>query len=102
MTKYNLTRNVICLAVLLMLSACSTALVRPSTMDELKGLRLKKFFKIDNSLEEILEYINKEGEVVIEAVSKKKRGIKAKPFYIKIMATSGGLKTELFPREPTD
>ena len=88
--------------LLLVVSACSTAPVRPSTMNDLEGLKLKKFFKIDNSLEEILEYINREGEVVIEAVSKRRRGVKEQTFYIKIMATSEGLETELFPRESTD
>ena len=85
-----------------MLFACSTAPVRPATMNDLEGLKLKKFFKIDNSLEQILGYINREGEVVIEAVSKRRRGVKEKPFYIKIMATSEGLETELFPRESPD
>ena len=102
MTKFNPTRNLIYLVLLLTLFACSTAPVRPSTMNDLEGLRLNKYFKVDNSLEEILEHINREGEVVIEATSKKRRGVKAKPYYIKIMATSGGLETQLFPREPTD
>ena len=102
MTKFNPTRNLTYLVLLLTLFACSTTPVRPATMNDLEGLRLNKYFKIDNSLEEILEHVNREGEVVIEALSKKRRGIKAKPYYIKIMATSGGLETQLFPREPTD
>lgn len=75
---------------------------KPVSMYELEGLRLNKYFKIDNSLEEILDYINKEGEVVIEVVSKRRRGVREKPFYIKIMATSTGLETKLFPREAAD
>ena len=102
MPRLNTIRNSICIILLLIVSACSTVPVKSVSMNDLEGLRLNKFFKIDNSLEEILEHINREGEVVIEAVSKKSRGIKAKPYYIKIMATSEGLKTQLFPREPTD
>lgn len=96
MAKSNLIRKLPYLPLLLVLFACSTAPVKPLTMLELEGLRLDKYFKIDNSLEEILEHINREGEVTIEAVTKKRRGKKTQPLYIKIMATSSGLKTELF------
>jgi hypothetical protein len=85
-----------------MVAACSTAPVKPVTMNDLSALKLNKYFKVDNSLEEILGHINKEGEVIIEAVSKKRRGVKAKPYYIKIMATSTGLQTRMFPRELAD
>lgn len=102
MTKSNLTSTLISLSLILILFACSTAPLKQATMDELKGLKLNRYFTIDNSLEEILEHINRTGEVIIEATSKKKRGVKAKPYYIKIMATSIGLETNLFPREPTD
>jgi len=91
-----------CIFFLLLVYGCSTTPLRSITMNELEGLKIKKYFNIDNSLEEILEHINREGEVIIEAVSKKQRGVKEKPFYIKIMATPEGLATELFPREPTD
>ena len=102
MTKSNSIRNLISLSLILILFACSTTPLKQATMNDLKGLKLNRYFTIDNSLEEILEHINKDGEVVIEAVSKRKRGVQAKPYYIKIMATSTGLKTDLFPRESTD
>lgn len=102
MTKSNLTRNLASLALFLILSACSTAPIRPSTINDLKVLKLDKFFTIDNSLEEILEHINRDGEVIIEAVSKRRRGIKKRPFYIKIMARPEGLEADIFPRESTD
>ncbi|MDT8318817.1 MAG: hypothetical protein RQ824_12645 [bacterium] len=102
MTKSNLTRYLTCMALLLILSACSTTPSRPATMNDLEGLKLDKFFKIDNSLKEILEHINRNGEVIIEAVSKRQRGVQEKPYYIKIMATSEGLETKIFPIESSN
>ena len=99
MSKSNITRNLISFVLFLILSACSTTPAKPIIISDLEALKLDKFFTIDNSLEVILDHINRDGEVIIEAVSKKRRGIKKRPFYIKIMATPEGLNTEIFPIE---
>lgn len=102
MNKSKLIKNLTYLPIFLILLACSTAPIRPSTIFELEALKLEKYFKIDNSLEEILGHINREGEVIIEAVSKRRRGVKAKLYYIKIMATPEGLETRFFPIESSE
>lgn len=99
MNKHNLVKNLAYLTLFLIASACSTIPTRQATIGDLEELKLDKYFNIDNSLKEILDHLNKNGEVVIEGVSKKTKTMKSKPLYIKIMATTEGLKTSIFPRE---
>lgn len=83
------------LSILAILS-CAIPPERRITRDEFDRLRIANFFDIENSPEEILEYLNRDGQVVFEAWSK---GKERKPYYIKIMATPEGPEVNAYPRE---
>lgn len=79
----------------ILLTACSMAPLRPVTMKEYDNLKISNYFNCTNSTEEILEYINREGEVIIECIRKMPPNI---PFYLKIMATPDGLHVDAAPK----
>ncbi len=69
---------------------CSLPPEKPVTETEI--LPMFKAFEFEESPEEVLAVLNKEGEVTIPA---KYRG---RPYYVKILATSRGLVVEYYPR----
>ncbi len=79
------------LAIMLLIPiGCSLPPERPITENEI--LPMFKAFEFEESPEEVLAVLNKEGEVTIPA---KYRG---RPYYVKILATSRGLVVEYYPR----
>jgi hypothetical protein len=69
---------------------CSLPPERPITESEI--MPLFKAFEFEESPEEVLAVLNKEGEVTIAG---KYRG---RPYWIKVLATSRGLVIEYYPR----
>lgn len=82
----------IVLALSFGLVACSLAPEQPITRKQLMGTGVYRAFAIEESPEEILNALNMEGEVVIKAMEGKY------PVYLKIMATSEGLKVSSYGR----
>lgn len=70
---------------------CSLPPERPVAESEL--MPLFKAFEFEESPEEVLAVLNKEGEVTIAG---KYRG---RPYWIKVLATSRGLVIEYYPRK---
>ncbi|MBE9536020.1 MAG: hypothetical protein IMF07_02470 [Proteobacteria bacterium] len=61
----------------------------------MKRLRIKSVFRCENTLEEVLKYLNKDGAVVFECMSKRKP---VEAYYIKVMATRTGPHVMAFPK----
>ena len=72
---------------------CSLPPERPVTKDELYKTGIYSSFSIKESPESVLAAINREGEAVVEGKYKGN-----KEYYIKIMATSKGLKVHYIER----
>lgn len=74
----------------LLAAGCSLTPEKPVTREALMKTRIYSDFTIIESPDEVLEELNKTGEVVIEA----KRTVRGKeyPIHIKILATSDGLE----------
>ena len=87
-------RLIFALSIIFIFS-CSLPPERPITLVELKRLKIKQVFRCENSLEEVLKYLNKDGVVVFECMSKRRP---VEPYYIKIMATSTGPHVMAFPK----
>ena len=85
----------IALILLTLVISCSMPPVKPVTRAEYDKLRFDKYFEIENSPEEILHYLNRDGEVVFEATSKGKNTL----YYIRLMATDEGIKVQSSPKE---
>jgi hypothetical protein len=75
-----------------LLWSCSLPPESPVTRKELMTTGVYRVFQIEESPEEILNALNMEGEVVIKAMEGKY------PVYVKIMATSEGLKISSYGR----
>ena len=73
-------------SILLAITACSLPPERPITKAELFKTGIYQNFRIKESPESVLAALNREGEVVLDTVYKNQ------PLYVKIMATSKGLK----------
>ncbi len=73
-----------------LLISCSLPPVKPVTRKELMKTRIYNRFIIDESPEELLYALNTRGEIIVEG----KRNIPGKdfPIYLKLLATSGGIK----------
>lgn len=80
------------LALIFSLSACSLAPESPVTRKQLLTTGVYRAFTIEESPEEVLNALNMEGEVVLQAMEGKY------PVYVKIMATADGLKISSYPR----
>jgi len=61
----------------------------------MKKMKVDTIFRCENSLEEVLKYLNKDGAVVFECMSKRSP---VEPYYIKVLATSGGPHVMAFPK----
>lgn len=75
---------------ILLLVACSLPPERPVTREALMKTKIYSTYVIEESPDEVLEALNKRGEVVLET----KRSIRGKdyPAHVKILATSDGLE----------
>lgn len=76
--------------LLFLAAACSLPPVNPVTREELMATRIYNLYVIEESPEEVLNALNREGEVILEA----KRNIPGKefPVHVKLLATSDGLE----------
>ena len=72
--------------ILIAVTACSLPPERPITKAELFKTGVYQNFRIKESPESVLAALNREGEVVLDTTYKNQ------PIYVKIMATSKGLK----------
>ena len=86
--KERLFPTILSLAVLL--AACSLPPERPVTREALMKTQIYNTYVIEESPDEVLDALNKRGEVVLET----KRSIRGKdyPAHVKILATSDGLE----------
>lgn len=87
----------LCIAFLLLgTTACSMAPDRPVTRSALMETRIYSTYIIEESPEEIMNALNTQGEVVLEA----KRKIQGKdfPVHVKLLATSEGLEVVDYDR----
>ncbi len=78
--------------LLLLAAACSLPPERTVTKEQLYNTSIYNYYVIKDSPESVLNALNREGEVVLEAKYKET------PVYLKITATSGGLKVSVFER----
>ncbi len=85
-------RYCLLITLLALISACALPPEHPVTKEQLYQTQVYTYYTIKDSPESVLTAINKEGEVVLEA---KYKDI---PVYIKILATSSGLKISVFER----
>ena len=81
---------------LLFISACSMPPTRKVSMLEFKKLKLSSFFILENKPEQILEELNKNGEVILPARAKNRS---RDPYYIRILATPSGPVVSRFPMD---
>lgn len=77
------------------LAACSLPPLRPVTRSELMSTNIYSFYKIQDSPEQVLNALNERGEVVLKATEAYGR---KRPVFVKLLATSGGLKVENYNR----
>ncbi len=86
------TRYCLLVALFALLCACALPPEYLVTKEQLYQTQIYTYYTIKDSPESVLNAINKEGEVVLEAK------YKDQPVYIKILATSKGLQITLFER----
>lgn len=82
---------ILCLLLSLLLG-CSLPPERPVKKEELYRTGIYNHYTIKESPERVLAALNKDGEVVLEAV------YRSQPLYLKIMATSKGLQLSVSER----
>jgi hypothetical protein len=84
------------LLAILLVAGCSIPPDRPVTRQELMATRIYSYYVIEDSPEMILNALNRDGEVVIEA----KRNVPGKdyPVHIKLLATTEGLEVADYDR----
>jgi uncharacterized protein YcfL len=82
--------------LLLMLAACSLPPETPVTRNELMRTPVYHKYVIQESPEEVVNALNRDGEVILES----KRNIPGKniPVHVKILATSEGLEVLEYER----
>ncbi len=73
---------------LLVFAACSLPPERPVTRDELYKTGIYTFYTISDSPESVITAINKDGEVILDALYRNR------PIWIKILAKPDGLKIQ--------
>jgi hypothetical protein len=78
--------------VAVLLAACSLSPQRPVTKEELYKTKIYNAYIIRQSPESVLDALNREGEVVLEAK------IKDTPVYLKLLATPNGLEVSVIER----
>ena len=80
---------------IVLIFSCALPPVRPITLIEMKRMKIGAVFRCENSLEEVLKYLNKDGAVVFECMSKRRP---VQPYYIKVLATRTGPHVMAFPK----
>ena len=75
--------------------SCTLPPTKPITLEEMKRLKIDVVFRCENSLEEVMRYLNKDGAVVFECMSKRRP---VEPYYIKVLATPTGPHVMAFPK----
>ena len=81
--------SVLCVALF---AACSLAPQMPVTKEQLYKSKIYNSYVIKQSPESVLEALNRNGEVVLEAK------IKDTPVYLKLLATPNGLEVSVIER----
>ncbi len=81
---------------LILAAGCSLPPEIPVTRAELMRTRVYRQYVIDESPEEVLNALNKEGEVILES----KRNVPGKDYlvYLKLLATSDGIEVLPYDR----
>lgn len=79
--------------LLLSVTGCSITPERAVTRQELYKTNVFSEFKIKDSPESVLATLNREGEVVLEGVTRF-----GDEYFIKILATNSGLKIRLYAK----
>lgn len=80
------------LITLFVCSACSLAPERPFTKDQLYKTGIYTYFTINDSPESVLSAINKDGEVVLDAMYRKR------PVWIKLLGKLEGLTVQIIEK----
>ena len=83
-------RSIIVFFLVTLCAACSLAPQTPVTREMLMQTRIYTTFVIEESPEEVVDALNKDGEAIL-AVKRSIRG-KDYPMHLKILATSEGLE----------
>ncbi len=91
-------RLLLCLlaAMMLLAAACSLPPERPISLDRLMATRVYSLYTIEESPEEVLAALNRDGEVIL--LGKRKVGKKEYPVYVKVLATSDGIEISDYER----
>jgi len=84
------------LAALTLLVACSLPPEKPVTIDELMGTKVFRVYKIDESPEDVLRTLNRDGEVIVKGERKVRN--EQIPVWVKILATSEGMEITDYER----
>ena len=85
------TMSVLCLNLLVCVS-CSLPPERPFTKDELYKTGIYTYLTISDSPESVVSAINKEGEVILDAMYRNR------PVWIKILGKQEGLKVQIIEK----
>lgn len=86
----------LCLLIAFLLFACSLPPQRKVTEREFTRLKIGRFFECYNSTEEILEYLNRDGEVTFECYTK---GKNKAHYYLQVLSAHDGLSIKMTPVE---
>jgi hypothetical protein len=89
-------RSIIVLFLATLCVACSLAPEMPVTREMLMKTRIYQSYVIEESPEEVVDALNKEGEAIL-AVKRTIRG-KEYPMHVKLLATSEGLEVLEYDR----
>ncbi len=85
---YSTLKIVALLPLLFFFFSCSLPPERIVTLREFKELNIHRFFDCYNSSEEIIEHLNRDGEVTFECRTKTEE---KKHYYLRVFATPDGL-----------
>ncbi len=91
----SVVRSIVLLSVLACVG-CSLPPAEPITIDELMGTKVFRIYKIEDSPEDVLRVLNRDGEVIVKG-ERTVRGKKL-PVYVKILATSDGMEVTDYER----
>ena len=80
------------LLILLVCTACSLAPERPFTKEQLYKTGIYTYFTINDSPESVLSAINKDGEVVLDAMYRKR------PVWIKLLGKLEGITVQIIEK----
>ncbi len=88
-----MVKLILLIPALLLAAGCSIAPERPVTKNDLYKTNLFTEFTFKDTPESVLATLNREGEVVLEGKSRY-----GDEYYVKILATSSGLKIRLYAK----